>query len=185
MDDLLSDRGDPPASPHQARRFAASAAPPSTKQMMKYTYLLMFGGMASLGAIYMALFMLGALLGAEDVMKIGGAVVFFAFLLLAMPAFAMFQRRMNREKAVLVDVGRDGLTVSSRPGDVFSFGDAQLGKWTLAGYGGTTKGTALHLRSGRHRFVLGGRDHRVGTETPLDAHARGQRGCDDVGLGVR
>ena len=194
MDDLLSDRADPekriadlehqlaerqrdaelaPAGPHDvaaSRRFVASAAPPSTKQMMKYTYLITFGGMASLGAIYMALFMVGALLGAaNNVMQVGAPVVFFAFLLGAMPAYAMFQRRMNREKTVLVDVGRDGLTVSSRPGDVFLAGDAQLGKWTLAGYGGTTKGTALHLRSGRHRFVLGGQDHRVGTETPLDA----------------
>jgi hypothetical protein len=86
-----------------------------------------------------------------------------------MPAFGAFRRRMNREKTVLVDIGSGGLTVNTRPGDVFSFGDAQLGLWTLEGYGGITKGTALHLRSGRHRFVLGGRDHRVATETPLEA----------------
>jgi sugar lactone lactonase YvrE len=165
--------GLPPAGPHDtatARRFVAMAAPPSTKQMMKYTYVVMFGAMASLGAIYMALFLVGALLGTTDtVMKVGGPVVFFAFLLGAMPAYAMFQRRVNREKTVLIDVGAHGLTVSSRPGDVFTFGDAQLGKWTLAGYGGATKGTALHLRSGRHRFVLGGQDHRVAPETPLEA----------------
>ena len=168
MDTVLTDQGDP----HDAaasRRFVVSAAPPSTRQMMKYTYLIMFGGMASLGAIYMALFLVLALLGAEDVMGIACAVVFFAFLLLAMPAYAMFQRRLNRDKQVLVDVGSGGLTVSTKPGDVFSFGDTQLGNWTLAGYGGTTKGTALHLRSGPHRFVLGGRDHRVATDTPLDA----------------
>ncbi|OBI89552.1 hypothetical protein [Mycobacterium sp. 1245805.9] len=193
MDKLLTDHGDPekriadlehrlaehtrgaeppPATPHDAvpsRRFVASAAPPSTKQMMKYTYLIMFGGMASLGLINMTLFLVGALGGAENVIKVGGFLVFIAFLLLAMPAFGLFQRRMNRKKTVLVDVGNGGLTVSSRPGEVFAFGDAQLGKWTLAGYGGTTKGTALHLRSGRNRFVLGGQDHRLGHETPLDA----------------
>ena len=32
-----------------------------------------------------------------------------------------------------------------------------------------TKGTALHLGSGRGSFVLGGRDHRSATGTPLDA----------------
>jgi hypothetical protein len=194
MDDLLTDHGDPekriadlehrlaeqkrgadlpPAGPPDAaasRRFVVSAAPPSTKQMMKYTYVVMFGAMASLGAIYMALFLIGALLGAADtVMKVVSPVVFFAFLFLAMPAYTLFQRRVNRKKTVLVDVGSGGLTVSSRPGDVFSFGEAQLGKWTLAGYDGTTKGTALHLRSGRHRFVVGGQDHRVAAETPLDA----------------
>ncbi|OBA73659.1 hypothetical protein A5641_04700 [Mycobacterium sp. 1554424.7] len=193
MDKLLTDHGDPekriadlehrlaertrgaeppPASPSDAgpsRRFAASAAPPSTKQMMKYTYLIMFGGMAALGLINMTLFLVGAASGAENVIKAGGFVVFMAFLVLAMPAFGLFQRRMNRKKTVLLDVGSGGLTVSSRPGEVFSFGDAQLGKWTLAGYGGTTKGTALHLRSGRQRFVIGGQDHRLDHETPLDA----------------
>jgi NHL repeat len=178
MDDLLTDHDDPEKriaalerrhGAATARRFVASAAPPSTKQMMKYTYVLMFGGMASLGAIYMALFLVGAMVGSEAVMQVGGAVVLFAFLLGAMPAFGAFRRRMNREKTVLVDVGSGGLTVSTKPGDVFSLGDAQLGRWTLEGYGGLTKGTALHLRSRRHRFVLGGRDHRVATETPLEA----------------
>jgi streptogramin lyase len=193
MDKLLTDHGDPekriadlehqlaernrgaalpPAGPPDvaaSRRFVVSAAPPSTKQMMKYTYVVMFGGMAALGLIYMALFLVGALVGAEKVMQVGGFVVFMAFLLGAMPAYAMFQRRANRKKTVLVDVGSGGLTVSTKPGEVFSFPDTQLGKWTLAGYGGTTKGTALHLRSGRHRFVLGGQDHRVAPDTPLDA----------------
>lgn len=162
----------PPPTAHDAgpsRRFEATAAPPSTKQMMKYTYLVMFGGMAGLGLIYMVLFLIGAIVGVENVMKIGGFVVFIAFLLLAMPAFGLFQRRMNRKKTVLVDVGGGGVTVSSRPGQVYSLGDAQLGKWTLAGYGGTTKGTALHLGSGRDRFVIGGQDHRLAAETPLGA----------------
>jgi hypothetical protein len=30
-------------------------------------------------------------------------------------------------------------------------------------------GTALHLRSGRHRFVLGGQNHRVPAGVRLDA----------------
>ena len=193
MDNLLTDHGDPekriadlehrlaeqkraadlpPASPHDgaaSRRFVASAAPPTTKQMMKYTYVVIAVAMASLGAVYMALFLVGALLGSTSVMQVGGTVVFFAFFLLAIPGYAAFQRRVNRKKTVLLDVGSDGLTVNTRPGDVFSFSDAQLGPWTLAGYGGTTKGTALHLRSGRHRFVLGGQDHRAASGAPLQA----------------
>src|ERR1700758_5797023 len=51
MDDLLADHDDPEkriAALEQrhgapaARRFEATVAPPSTKQMMKYTYLLIF-----------------------------------------------------------------------------------------------------------------------------------------------
>jgi hypothetical protein len=42
-----------------------------------------------------------------------------------------------------------------------------------AGYlgvtGGSTMGTALHLQSGEHRFILGGRDRRVASGTRLDA----------------
>jgi sugar lactone lactonase YvrE len=178
MDDLLTDHDDPEkriAALEQqhdaatARRFVASAAPPSTKQMMKYTYLLMFGAMATLGLVNMALLLIGAVVGTQVFVQVGGPLVFIVLLLGAMPAFGAFRRRMNREKTVRVDVGSDGLTVSTKPGDVFSLGDAQLGRWNLEGYSGVTKGTALHLRSGRGRFVLGGRDHRVATETPLDA----------------
>jgi hypothetical protein len=62
----------------------------------------------------------------------------------------------------LIAVTGDGLTVDRRPGDVYSFADAQLGLWV-------NMGVALHLHCGRHRFVLGGRDRRVGPATPLDA----------------
>jgi DNA-binding beta-propeller fold protein YncE len=137
--------------------------------MMKYTYLFIGVLIATLGGLYMALFLIGAIVGSERVWQIGGAVVFLTFLLLWRPGYAAFQRRINREKKVVVEVGGDGLTVHTRPGDVFTFGDAQLGRWTLAGYGGVTKGTALHLRSGPHRFVLGGRDHRIAAGTPLEA----------------
>ncbi len=180
MDNLLTDHDDPekrvadlePAGPQDAvasRRFVTSAAPPSTKQMMKYTYVLMFGAMAGLGLVNMTLLLIGSVLGSEKVWQVGGPVVFVAFLLGVMPAFGAFQRRLNRAKTVLVDVGSDGLTVSTRPGEVFPFDDARLGPWTLAGYGGTTKGTALHLRSGKGRFVLGGRDHRAPAGTPPEA----------------
>lgn len=187
MDDSLIDQDDPEkriadlehqfaerkrfAAQSPSRQFVASAAPPSTKQMMKYTYVVMFGGIASLGAINMALFMVGALVGSENVMKVGGTVAFIAFFLLAMPAYAAFQRRVNRPKKVLIDVGDASLTVSTRPGDVYSFGDAKLGNWILAGYGGTSKGAALHLHSTGRRFVLGGQDRRIAPETRLEAPA--------------
>jgi hypothetical protein len=76
-------------------------------------------------------------------------------------------------RKILISVTSDGLTVKKRPGDVYSFGDAQLGTWGVTG--GATMGAALHLQCGPRRFILGGRDHRVGAATRLEA--------PDVGYG--
>jgi len=73
----------------------------------------------------------------------------------------------------LLCVTSDGLTVDQRPGDVFSFADAQLGVWIPAGLVNLTMGAALHLHRGNHRFVVGGRDHRVANGTRLDAPPTG------------
>src|SRR5262245_26062329 len=83
-----------------SRRFAASAAPPTTKQMMKYTQAFFAVAIASLGAVYMALFLIGAIVGSTAVMQVGGTVAFLGFFLLAMPVYAAFSRRINREKKV-------------------------------------------------------------------------------------
>lgn len=74
---------------------------------------------------------------------------------------------------IVISVATDGLTVSTRPGDVYSFSTAKLGTWGQTG--GMTMGTALHLQCGPRRFVLGGRDRRVAAGTRLDA--------PDVGYG--
>lgn len=86
-------------------------------------------------------------------------------------AFMAFQVRgwWSLNKKIVISVTGDGLTVDRRPGDVFPFSDIQLGPWNSAIYGGTTVGTALHLRSGAHRCVIGGRDHRIAAGTRLAA----------------
>jgi hypothetical protein len=68
---------------------------------------------------------------------------------------------------ILIDVTRDALTVSKRPGDVYPFSDAKLGTWGITG--GQTMGTTLHLHCGQRRFILGGRDYRVAPGTRLEA----------------
>ncbi len=73
----------------------------------------------------------------------------------------------SRRVKIVISVTSDGLTVNKRPGDVYSFSDAKLGSWGVTG--GMTMGTALHLQCGPNRLVLGGRDHRVGAGTRLDA----------------
>ena len=75
-------------------------------------------------------------------------------------------RRLNRK--FLICVTTDGLTVDKRPGDVYSFSDAKLGTWGVSGDLLRASGTALHLQSGPHRFILGGRDHSITPETRLD-----------------
>ncbi|OBA78076.1 hypothetical protein A9W99_03670 [Mycobacterium sp. 1164966.3] len=82
-----------------------------------------------------------------------------------------FAVRFLRSRKILVCVTSSGLTVSRCPDDVFLFSEAQLGRWNFSDrrFGGMTNGTALHLRSGDHRFVLGGRDHRVGAKARLQA----------------
>ncbi len=80
----------------------------------------------------------------------------------------------SRREKIIVSVTGDGLTVNKRPGDVYSISDAKLGTWGQTG--GATMGTALHLQSGQHRFILGGRDRRVASGTRLEA--------PDVGYGL-
>ena len=66
-----------------------------------------------------------------------------------------------------ISVTSDGLTIDERPGDVYNFSDAKLGTWGVTG--GVSMGTTLHLQCGPSRFVLGGKDHRVGAGTRLEA----------------
>jgi hypothetical protein len=72
-----------------------------------------------------------------------------------------------RRKKIVVSVTTDGLTVTTRPGEVYSFSDAKLGTWGVSG--GATMGTALHLQCCQRRFILGGRDRRVASGTRLEA----------------
>lgn len=65
---------------------------------------------------------------------------------------------LRSRRKTLIDVSTAGLGVNHQPGTTFSVADAQLGSWA-------TMGVALHLRSGTRRFVLGGRDRRVGPAT--------------------
>jgi hypothetical protein len=85
-------------------------------------------------------------------------------LVLGIVGFVAYYFLHNNRKFVVSLTG-DALTIDKRPGDVYSFSDARLGRWA---YNDSALGTVLHLHSGAHRFVLGGRDHRVGAGTRLD-----------------
>ncbi|MEB3981279.1 hypothetical protein OQ968_08400 [Mycobacterium sp. 663a-19] len=82
-------------------------------------------------------------------------------------------RRWGWNKKIRICVTSDGLTDDKKPSEVFPFKDAKLGLWAQ-GQQITLSGTALHLQCGPRRFVLGGRDHRLGTATPLQAPPTGR-----------
>jgi hypothetical protein len=87
-------------------------------------------------------------------------LIFMAVLLVAGVVIGGYLFWRSRQKYVLT-VNGDTLTIAPR-GDTYSLADAQLGLWPNIG-------VALHLQSGGHRFVLGGRDRQIGPSTPLDA----------------
>jgi hypothetical protein len=101
-------------------------------------------------------------IGLPGALFVGGVVVALGYF--ARVAYA----RLTGQK-ILIDVTSDGLTVDSRPGEVFSFTDATLGPWRMDSFRAWQLGTALHLRCGPDRFVLGGREYQIGSRTRQDA----------------
>ena len=152
----------PPASPDPgsvSRRYVAS-----TSRVKAWYHVYWLGSFAALFALmYNAPAALGRTTGWVVVFVAAGALVLLGLLgALRWGVFGM----------IPICVTNDGLTVDRRPGDVFSFTGTKLGLWT-PGSTMTMSGTALHLRCGPHRLVLGGRDRRIGSGTPLEAPPTG------------
>jgi hypothetical protein len=134
----------------------------------KRGYLQMYGFLAGLIAVIVVVpLVLNSTLPESKTLATIELVGGFGFLILVVAGMLAYYRRRSQQKIIIAVTG-DGLTVSKRPGDGFRFSDMTLGPW---GWGAGTMGTALHLRCGRDRFVLGGRDHRIGSGTPLDEAA--------------
>lgn len=161
----------PPAGPYQAqphsgsargvaeRRFVASAVP-SGKQIL-ISYLWSFAALIGLFAV---VYTLWYVFPATRAFRVAYPVLILVGIVIA--SF-LGSRRLNRKMHICVT--SDGLTVKQRPGDVYSFSDATLGAWGVSGDKLRPSGTALHLQSGPHRFILGGREHRLAPGTRLDA----------------
>lgn len=153
----------------------ASITTPAWQNNPVRSYLVMVVGILAFCAVLGALYM-GAQMwamrgpgGSRDLAQLMDMVVRYGVVVLLIGGcggWYWWSQRSEHGK-ILIDVTRDGLTVSKRPGDVYPFGDAQLGVWGITG--GMTMGTTLHLHCGDRRFVLGGRDYRVAAGTRLDA----------------
>lgn len=85
-------------------------------------------------------------------------------IVLAVVLFCLPYLRFRRRR-IRICVTSEGLTVDRRRGVVFAFSEARLGLWA---WSQKITGTALHLRCGPHRFVVGGRDHRPAAGARLD-----------------
>jgi hypothetical protein len=95
-------------------------------------------------------------------------VLFFSLLACGI-AFAAFGLSISKNRRQLtIGVTAGGLLLEEKTGGVFEFGDMQLGPWIAPMYG-SSLGTALHLCSGRRRFVVGGEYHRAPPRTRFDA----------------
>ncbi len=143
--------------PAASRRFVASA-PSMSKQMNAFAtgkgrYLVQ-AAMFAVILVMVASFVTRRSQGFA--IAIAGLVA-IALFALAGTAYVWWRSR----RKVIIGVTSDGLTVNQRR-TVFPFVDAKLGPWV-------NMGVALHLRSGSQRFVLGGRDRRIGPATRLDA----------------
>jgi hypothetical protein len=134
---------------------------PLTAEQGKKYFLWFFAALLTVGLAYTLYQALCALFHWEvraDVVNMFAIAVDVTFPL-GFLAFGVLVWRSRRK--ILICLNRDGLTVSRRPGDLFSFTDAKLGPWG--------PGTALHLLCDTHSFVLGGRDHRPASGIRLDA----------------
>jgi len=134
--------------------------------MRTFAILFVYGGMAAMIGLPFALnagfhVATGTVGEWEHWLVLGGYGL--VFLLFA----RSFRMRSFLYPKVSIRVIGDGLEVT-RGGraEVFPLSSARLGPWATSG---TLMGTALHLRSGRHRFVVGGQNHRVPAGVRLDA----------------
>lgn len=149
----------PPASPDHAagsRRFVVT-----TPRLQTWALICSYGTWAGFVAVFAVMFAVPSAWALAWIVLVVMALGVTLFAVLGV-------RRWGSNKKITICVTSDGLTVDEKPREVYSFDGAKLGVFTV-GQAMTTSGTALHLHCGTHRFVLGGRDHRLATATPLQA----------------
>jgi len=144
----------------------ASKTTPAWQTNPTKSYAIMVAGVLAFSVVLGGLYVGMQSLGAEWMQYFDGrAFQFILVLLLFAGVYGWYW--WSRRRKIIVSVTSDGLTVTTRPGDVYSFSDAKLGTWGVTG--GSTMGMALHLQCGQNRFILGGRDRRVAAGTRLEA----------------
>lgn len=153
-----------PSVTRQFRAFPGFAGM-GPKWNVRRSYIQLYGFAAVIALVMVAVFVVSA--GNPRRGENAGQMVMLVvppILAVVIVGWALYYWWNNRRRFVVSVVGH-ALTIDKRPGDVYQLSDARLGRW---GMNDVTVGSALHLHSGSRRFVLGGRDHRVGQGTRLD-----------------
>jgi hypothetical protein len=146
------------------RSFVATAP---RMNMRTFAILFVYGGIAAMVGLPFAL-NAGFHVATRTVGEWEHWLVLGGYGVLGLLFARSFRMRSLFYPKVSIRVIGDGLEVTRGKGraEVFPLSSAKLGPWASSG---TLMGTALHLRSGRHRFVLGGQNHRVPAGVRLDA----------------
>jgi hypothetical protein len=127
-------------------------------------------GLAAVGVLVAALVMLviaNPAFAGFGQMLVGIVVLGSVFGVVGFFSWKKTMQAYPKRRSTVIGVTRHALTVDERPGTAYPFRGATLGTWGM--WGGISLGAALHLQSGAHRFVLGGRDYRPANGTRLDA----------------
>jgi hypothetical protein len=141
---------------------------------MKWAALLVYGGTVVIIGLLIGLNAVSPGLGATTFIWMHDLLFILGIPLLLLVPLLHRSRRwrsfitLRWPTEVSLGLVGDGLEVNRGRGrgEVFPVIGATLGPWAAAG---KQMGTALHLRNGRRRFVLGGQDHRVPMGVRLDA----------------
>lgn len=147
----------------------ASITTPSGQHNPGRSYLFMVIGVLGFTAVVGGMFtgVQSLVAGQEELVQAGATYGFLGLCLFAVFGGVYAWTWWSGRRQIVVSATSDGLTVNTRPGDVYPFAGAKLGTWGVTG--GASMGTALHLQCGERRFILGGRDRRVSSGTRLDA----------------
>jgi hypothetical protein len=158
--------GTPVGAEAAARGSFVATAP--RMNMKTFAFLFVSGGIAALVGLPFALnagfhVATGTVAHWEHWLVLGG------YLVVGLLFARSFRMRSFIYPKVTIRVIGDGFEVTrGGRGEVFPLSSARLGPWATSGM---LMGTALHLRSGRHRFVLGGQNHRVPAGARFDARS--------------
>jgi hypothetical protein len=156
--------GTPVGAEAAAPRSFVATAP--RMNMKTFAILFVYGGMAAMFGLPFAL-NAGFHVATATVWHWMHWLILGGYGLLALLFARSFRMRSFFYPKVSIRVVGDGLEVTrGGRGQVFPLSGAKLGPWATSV---TLMGTALHLRRGRHRFVLGGQNHRVPPGVRFDA----------------
>jgi uncharacterized membrane protein len=142
----------PPLAPHPPQAGPLSNSDPTGRRFVVRAVSKAWARYCVIGFMFLALGVFVKFFSTKFQSSSHGMVMLLVFCVI----FSLVGRWVFVGRKVVIRVTTDGLTVSKRPGDVFSFRDAELGqcgsgRWTR---GGPHVGRALFLTSGPHRFVL-------------------------------